>query len=74
MKYIHVDPNHPPSTIKHIPKPIIARISSLRPSKEILHEAAQHYEQNLASCECKEKLNYKEQSKSKRKQKTVKET
>ena len=45
-KYIHVDSDHPPSIIKQIPKSI-ATISS---SKEIFLEAAQSYEQNLASC------------------------
>ena len=61
-KYIHVDSDHPPSITKQIPKSIATRLSSLSSSKEIFLEAAQSYEQNLASCRYKEKLTYVEQS------------
>ena len=61
-KYIQVDSDHPPSIIKQIPKSIETRLSSLSSSKEIFLEAAQYYEQNLASCGYKEKLTYVEQS------------
>ena len=61
-KYIHVDSDHPPSIIKQIPKSTATRLSSLSSSKEIFLEAAQSYEQNVASCGYKEKLTYVEQS------------
>ena len=74
-KYIHVDSDHPASIIKQIPKSIATRLSSLSSSKEIFLEAAQSYEQNLASCGYKEKLTYVEQSAKKPKgKKNAKET
>ena len=56
---MHIDSDHPPSIIKQIPKSIATRLSSLSSSKEIVLEAAQSYEQNLASCGYKEKLSAK---------------
>ena len=61
-KHIHVDSDHPPSIIKQIQKAIAARLYSLSSSKQIFLEAAQSYEQNLASCGYKEKLTYVEES------------
>ena len=40
-KYIHLDSDHPPSIINHIPKSIAARLSSLLSSKEIFLKEAQ---------------------------------
>ena len=62
MKYIHIDFDHPPSIIKQIPKSIATRLFLLSSSKGTFLRAAHSYEQNLASCEYKEKLIYVEQS------------
>ena len=53
-KYVHADPDHPPSIIKQIPKSIARRLSSLSSSKEIFDKASQYSEQNFASYGYKE--------------------
>ena len=56
IKYIHIDSDHPPWIINHIPKSIAARLSSLSSSKEVFLKEAQSYENTLQVADIKKKL------------------
>ena len=47
IQYIYVESNHPPNTIKQIPKTIKKCISQLFSNEEIFSESAPFYEDKL---------------------------
>ena len=47
MQYIHMESNHPPNIIKHIPASIETRLSNLSSTETIFKDSTTHYENNL---------------------------
>ena len=58
IQYIHVESNHPPNTIKQIPKTIEKRLSQLSSSEEIFNESAPFYEDKLHKSGYQQKIKY----------------
>ena len=59
LQYIHVESNHPPSIIKHIPQTIEARLSNNSANEEIFKIAAPDYENALKQSGYNVQLKYK---------------
>ena len=56
IKYISIEPNHPPSIIKQLPLSIQSRLSSLFSSEEILNDSLISYQDALDKSGYKESL------------------
>ena len=59
MQYIHMESNHPPNIIKHIPPSIETCLSNLSSTEIIFKESTTHYENNLRQSGYNKKLTYK---------------
>ena len=59
MRYIHMESNHPPNIIKHIPASYQTRLSNLSSTEIIFKESTTHYKNNLLQSGYNKKLTYK---------------
>ena len=58
IKYVHVDSNHPPSTLKNIPLGVNRRLSDISSNQAIFEAAAPLYQEALDKAGYKHKLSY----------------
>ena len=58
IKYINIDSNHPPATIKQLPLSSESRLSSLSSSEEIFNDSVTPYQDALNKSRYKHKLKY----------------
>jgi len=65
--YVHKQFNHPPSILKNIPLSVNDRLSRLSSTKEIFDIAAPPYQKALADSGCSHKLEFKDMSGSRKK-------
>ena len=56
---MHIESNHPPNIIKHIPTSIENRLSNLSFNEKFSQESTTHYENNLRLSRYNKKLTYK---------------
>ena len=67
--YIHKDSNHPPNTIKQLPKMVNSRLCDISSNAEVFREAIPMYQAALVKSGYNEKLRFEEERPKKRQRK-----